>query len=560
MQARRSLARLRSFPCHGAGWCLAAALGMVFGICASDAGGHQNPFTCTHAGSVFLDFLTFRSDGVTPVSVDETVSPCETIVYQVRLSKQTDPTVCAFEGGRIFITTPDGVQHDVTPATGIPCVGGTTSTCDPTVTSVDSQRLSFTINQPSGFLGAVANYGLPVNGVCQANSFCGTAHTGIPDLENTLSQTTAARIAVQSCPPLPGLPCFFSCDPNLKDVSGVRMGLCTDDPSHVTNACDDGDPCTEDTCCPTCPILCAHTRICVCGKGRVDMCRPLQGPCDIPEFCDGTNETCPADQVLPIGTSCGGPGDVCNGRDPVCPNNCGNGIVERDLGETCDDGRDRNGTATDGCQQNCRLKCGDGMVEDLLEQCDPRDPATEQNCTPECRFKCTSGDDCKRDNRDSPSRCTRSLCEKGLCATEMGCTLDPCSGVSGDLDRLVCGLERQLGGADCASGADQKVAKSVTRRLTRLARRLETASALCGKAEGPKTIQRLLNGADRKLGQLQLLAARSVDSPQCFDELNGLAFENDGRLASLRQTVRELLQKHVTCEQLKAGVNPSRDW
>src|SRR5206468_7551748 len=140
---------------------------------ARAAWAHQDPAGCTHPGTA-IEFFTFRADGTTPISGGQTVSPCETIVYQVKLSKQTIATVCAFEAGKIFITTPDGVQHDVTPAAGVPCVGGSLDGCDPNVTFVDSQQVSFTISQPNGQAGATANYGLPVNGICGASSFCGT--------------------------------------------------------------------------------------------------------------------------------------------------------------------------------------------------------------------------------------------------------------------------------------------------------------------------------------------------------------------------------------------------
>src|SRR5439155_26077136 len=89
---------------------LAAAMMLLGGARAAWA--HQDPATCNHPG-VAIEFFTFRSDGVTPISGTDTVSPCETIVYQVRLTKQPDPTVCAFEAGTIFITTPDHVQRDV---------------------------------------------------------------------------------------------------------------------------------------------------------------------------------------------------------------------------------------------------------------------------------------------------------------------------------------------------------------------------------------------------------------------------------------------------------------
>src|SRR5919198_5960133 len=85
---------------------LAAVMMLLGGARATWA--HQDPGTCNHPG-VAIEFFVFRADGTTVISATDTVSPCETIVYQVRLRKQSDPTVCAFEAGKIFITTPDSV-------------------------------------------------------------------------------------------------------------------------------------------------------------------------------------------------------------------------------------------------------------------------------------------------------------------------------------------------------------------------------------------------------------------------------------------------------------------
>src|SRR6266404_9643999 len=215
---------------------LMAAMMVLGGARAAWA--HQDPPTCTHPG-VAIEFSTFRSDGVTPIQGTDTVSPCETVVYQIKLSKQSDPTVCAFQAGRIFITPSDGVQHDVTPTTGVPCVGGTTTPCDPAVTEVRSQKLSFTVNQATGQVGATGNYGLPVNGVCQPNSFCGSEHNSPTDLQNVVSAQLATQNTIMPCPP--STPCLTSlCDPAAKDQVGVRMGLC------VTQNVTDSTPCSVD--------------------------------------------------------------------------------------------------------------------------------------------------------------------------------------------------------------------------------------------------------------------------------------------------------------------------
>ncbi|MFH2010104.1 MAG: hypothetical protein ABI333_26135 [bacterium] len=73
-----------------------------------------------------------------------------------------------------------------------------------------------------------------------------------------------------------------------------------------------------------------------------------------------------------------GPGLGCKGAKPgrctgdaeSCYIECGNGIVDYDLGEVCDDGNEDSG---DGCSADCRSDetCGNGYVDvDLGEECD----------------------------------------------------------------------------------------------------------------------------------------------------------------------------------------------
>src|SRR5438132_283623 len=221
---------------------LAAAMMVLGGPRAARA--HQDPGTWTGPGCA-IAFTTFRADGVTQIGGNDTVRPCETIFYQVTLPKfggGGDPSICAFEAGKIFITTGDGVQHDVTPTAGVPCVGGTTAPCDPTVTEVSSQKVSFTVNQASGQVGATANYGLPVNGVCQANSFCGTEHSSTPDLLNVVSASLATASRIAPCPA--STPCLTSlCDPSATEqipTGGTRTGVC------VTQNVTDSTPCAAD--------------------------------------------------------------------------------------------------------------------------------------------------------------------------------------------------------------------------------------------------------------------------------------------------------------------------
>src|SRR5207247_386052 len=85
---------------------------------------------------------------------------------------------------------------------------------------------------------ATANYGLPVNGVCGATSFCGTEHSSPTDLANKVSASLATAVSITPCPP--STPCRTSiCDPTLPGAGG-RTGQCTT--TNVT----DSTPCSVD--------------------------------------------------------------------------------------------------------------------------------------------------------------------------------------------------------------------------------------------------------------------------------------------------------------------------
>src|SRR5262245_28237945 len=66
---------------------------------------------------------------------------------------------------------------------------------------------------------------------------------------------------------------------------------------------------------------------------------------------------------------------------------CGNGILDLDQGEQCDDG---NTTAGDGCDPNCQNEivippaCGDGVVNPG-EECDDGNNVSGDDCLADCR-------------------------------------------------------------------------------------------------------------------------------------------------------------------------------
>ncbi len=64
------------------------------------------------------------------------------------------------------------------------------------------------------------------------------------------------------------------------------------------------------------------------------------------------------------------PTEVCEWSMPLC----GNGEIDTDLGEECDEWIDKNGTNNVWCSQDCKIisYCGDWMVnKELGEECDP---------------------------------------------------------------------------------------------------------------------------------------------------------------------------------------------
>uniref|UniRef100_A0AAX7ULV4 ADAM metallopeptidase domain 19b n=1 Tax=Astatotilapia calliptera TaxID=8154 RepID=A0AAX7ULV4_ASTCA len=61
-----------------------------------------------------------------------------------------------------------------------------------------------------------------------------------------------------------------------------------------------GAECAHGVCCQNCKL-----------KSPGVLCRALSGSCDLPEFCDGKTESCPADFYLVDGTSCAGGKAYC---------------------------------------------------------------------------------------------------------------------------------------------------------------------------------------------------------------------------------------------------------
>jgi cysteine-rich repeat protein len=77
----------------------------------------------------------------------------------------------------------------------------------------------------------------------------------------------------------------------------------------------------------------------------------------------------------------GGPGPGGIGRF------CGDNILTVAIGEQCDDGNILN---NDGCDQNCKLECGNGIINPN-EQCDDGNTIINDGCDQNCKLECGNG-------------------------------------------------------------------------------------------------------------------------------------------------------------------------
>ena len=108
----------------------ASVLGLAGALLATHTvWGHTDP-PGANATGIAGGLVAFR-DAAGTVPVVGPVTECETIFFRASLTYQPVPVPgsigAAFEAGQWQLVLPSGSIVDITPAAGVPCVGGTTN-------------------------------------------------------------------------------------------------------------------------------------------------------------------------------------------------------------------------------------------------------------------------------------------------------------------------------------------------------------------------------------------------------------------------------------------------
>lgn len=176
-----------------------------------------------------------------------------------------------------------------------------------------------------------------------------------------------------------------TCDANCNTIIPPFCGDGHVDPPD--EECDDGNDSDDDDCVHGCKKA-------TCGDGFVhSMGTPPLEQCDPPD-----SVTCDANcQALPY---------------------CGDGILQANLGEECDDGNSSN---DDGCVLGCKIAtCGDGFLHRGVEECEPPNTDTcDANCISTVPLHCGDGhldplEECDDGNSSNHDDCLNT-CKLATC-------------------------------------------------------------------------------------------------------------------------------------------------
>jgi len=209
-----------------------------------------------------------------------------------------------------------------------------------------------------------------------------------------------------------------------------RGGSCR--PGTAKN-CSDDNPCTDDSCAVP-GGTCMHVN-------NAAPCAPDTDPCTS-DVCDGGSCTHPAvreggtcndGNACTVGEVClngvcgGGSSRNCDDGNPCTDDSCDpvNGCVHTNNSGPCDDGDacTRDDTCRAGVCRGIPARCGDGIVQSqCFEQCDDGNRVDGDCCSANCRFEAKGrpcGDDgnlCSTDACDGAGACVHGFAPEATCS------------------------------------------------------------------------------------------------------------------------------------------------
>jgi cysteine-rich repeat protein len=296
-------------------------------------------------------------------------------------------------------------------------------------------------------------------------------------------------------------PDFCACDDGDQSTLDICEGETCQHPPNpdfctsTADPCDDGNPCTTDSC-SVGPQLCIHSPIDGCCSSDAD-CPPANDPCLLDPVCNTDTGDCWAQNVAGCCHSddeCAG-GEVCDANQCVdagggaCTNaadtevhgsvdvadeasQAGAGCATNPDPEACIIGAVQSSAGVTsscaGCyaiqqlclQSNCLLQCffgveSSGCIDCMAETCDPAfeecSGLGETTCTPDCADKTCGDDGCGGDCGECDAG---SVCLDGLCACGVDCDGKTCGddGCGGDCG--VCGDDELCEANLCVAAPD----------------------------------------------------------------------------------------------------------